>query len=346
MAKYILAVLICIALCGRGIAAGKEAVDSQLLDAVMNLDVQHVREALEQGADPNSFTHTKRPQTVLNTLMFGMTAKRNGEGAALEIAKLLFAKGARLGPYDSDILFSPISDGSEPMLGLLLDKGASPTLPIEGYTPAELAIKYGHPPLYNLLVKRGAVPVHARDAAQLVLVQAAGNGDIEGMEQALASGARVDGPDPSGATPLLSALHVPLFQYRQAAAVWWLLDHHADPNATGESGFTDLAGIPLHVFVAMNARNMAMVRPDSDKPFPVETLVRLLNAGAKVSGMDEFGRTPLHIAAKFDNEAAARILIGEGARVMARDKSGRTPLDYAEAAGMIKLLEASGAREE
>lgn len=81
------------------------------------------------------------------------------------------------------------------------------------------------------------------------------------------------------------------------------------------------------------------------KPLAEETLSRLLKVGAKISGMDSMGRTPLHIAAKFDNVRAAEILIKEGAKVMPRDKMGKTPLGYAELAVMIKLLKENGATE-
>jgi ankyrin repeat protein len=75
------------------------------------------------------------------------------------------------------------------------------------------------------------------------------------------------------------------------------------------------------------------------------TLLRLLEAGAKVSGVDSIGRTPLHIAAENDNVRAAEILIREGAKVMPRDGAGKTPLDYAESSAMIKLLKQNGATE-
>jgi ankyrin repeat protein len=77
-----------------------------------------------------------------------------------------------------------------------------------------------------------------------------------------------------------------------------------------------------------------------------ETLARLLKAGAKVSGTDERGWTPLHAAARFDNIMAVEILIKEGAKIMPRDNTGKTPLDYAESAAMIKLLKENGATEQ
>ena len=75
------------------------------------------------------------------------------------------------------------------------------------------------------------------------------------------------------------------------------------------------------------------------------TFGRLLKAGAKVSGMDDDGQTPLHVAAKYNNMEAAEILIREGAKIMPRDRTGKTPLDYAESAEMIRLLKSHGAVE-
>ncbi len=329
------------------------AADARLTDAIEKLDLQAVKAALAQGAGPNSVSEgntSKFLRTPLGRVTFIMlllgSEDTDAAGKAVLIAETLFANGARLGRFDSGILYFPITTGNERLVALLLDKGASPTRRLEGFTPTEVAMQTGQKRVYDLLVSRGGIPIDASKTAQLILVEAAGDGDVKGMEAAVAAGARLNAPVSDGTTALINALRMGVYTRTTAEVIRWLLDKGADPNGKGKSGFQGLEGIPLHIFVAMNSSTMKGVagRPGT-KARAEETLARLLTAGAKVSGMDTKRRTPLHVAAISDNVRAAEVLIREGARVMARDKEGRTPLDYAESAAMIKLLKANGATE-
>ncbi len=339
--------IIIIFACTTALAGPSE--DASLREATKKLDINAVKTALRRGANPNMPSSDPRPMTPLSLTSMAVLFDRNGNESkrAAEIFKILFAAGAKLGRWDRDILFVPISGGHVELVKLLLSHGASPTAKIEGYLPTQLALKYGQTEVYNLLLSHGGIAANNKEALQLSFIEAATNGQIIKMERAFKAGARIDAAGPDGMTALISALRIPIHDKSKLGIISWLLDHGADPNLRGESGFRDFDGIPLHVFVAINRGIMMgeITTLQDAQVFAEAALTRLLKAGAKVSGMDTQDRTPLHICAKVNNVRAAEILIERGARIMARDVKGKTPLDYAESESMIRLLRSHGASE-
>ena len=73
----------------------------------------------------------------------------------------------------------------------------------------------------------------------------------------------------------------------------------------------------------------------NEKPAVIEAL---LAAGANIEARDEFGYTPLHQAAKSNEKPAVfEALLAVGANVKARAKNGSTPLHLAAENGGAKL---------
>lgn len=328
-----------------GLYASEIDADRLLFDSIIsrNLDVEGVKKALREGADPNCIWEKNHNLSALSLLSFLSCSggDREKERKCIQIALLLFNAGAKLQNIygDRSILYTPIASGLYDFTELLLKNGASATQKIDGELPIEIAEKHGRSEIADLLVKYGAKPVGKDKSIQLRFIECASNSDVRCMKEYLQKGARVNGKDSQNVTALIAALRNPVYKIDQLMTVRFLLQQGADPNLQGNSKFKGLSGIPLHIAIAMNIYTM------KSKSNLAELVIKeLINAGAYVSGRDEMWRTPLHIAAQYNNYKGAQILIDSGAKIMDRDKEGRTPLDYAESAEMIKLLRQHGAR--
>ncbi len=119
----------------------------------------------------------------------------------------------------------------------------------------------------------------------------------------------------AGDTPL----HLAAAGYR-IEVVRLLLDAGGDPNASHnhrQSG-------PLHY-----AADTCLNSPAFDERRQVETITRLLAAGARINAPDKNGATPLHRATRTRGAAAVQCLLRAGADPSLRNKPGSTAFHLA-----------------
>jgi len=321
----------------------ESAAQEQLHEAIRNVDIAALREALKAGADPNR-RYGGRGRSVLSVVgmkqLLGVRGQvpPESEERVIAVYEVLFEAGAQLRAYDRDILHAAAIGGAPRIAKYLLERGANPNGEDgDGVTPVILATKYGHPEVVALLVAAGAKKLDDKTTAQIRMITAAARGDLVALRRELARGAEVNLKSPSGETALVEAIRGGVFSGGNLLIVRELLKLGANPNSAGRFiGETS----PLHAAVFNNEENF-----ESDNgPAIVETL---LKAGAHVSSTTYFRQqTPLHVAAAVQNTKGAALLLKAGAKVMPRDEDGKTPLDLAQSSSMIELLRGYGAKEQ
>jgi Ankyrin repeats (many copies)/Ankyrin repeat len=116
-----------------------------------------------------------------------------------------------------------------------------------------------------------------------------------------------------------TALHLAAAGYR-VEIVGLLLDAGANPNAA----MNHRRSGPLHY-----AADGFVTGPAWDAQRQVETIRRLLEAGANVNAQDKNGATPLHRAVRTRCASAVKDLLNAGSDPTLKNKSGSTPFHLA-----------------
>ncbi len=160
-----------------------------LSEAIAEKDIDLVRQALAQGADPNHPSQDLQfPVLPLHWAVFG---------GSLEIARLLLNAGARVAAEantDDSSLHAAVEDANLPSVNLLLDYDGAAALDWFDYisrTPLMIAVEMENIPIARRLIEAGA-DVNANEEARIgdtALHTAARNGTLEMVELLVSAGA-------------------------------------------------------------------------------------------------------------------------------------------------------------
>jgi ankyrin repeat protein len=281
--------------------AADEAGQTALHRAAMAGDSAKALELLERGADVNG-----RNKYLYTPLALAVISHD------VETVRVLIENGADVGAQ-RQLGFTPLydaaADGLIEVMTLLMDAGADPRQKTKyGFEPLFTAVHHGHIDAAELLINdprvdvngliAGFIPLHVAAqgdeegphremygrlielGADVDLCSAAGAGDIDRMKAILEENpsAAKDFTILGGWTPLHDAV-----RNVRVEAVELLLANGADPNAV--SGEIDYKTSPLH-WISVN---VLLDDPDAK----LATLKLMVDAGADLNPVDQYGLTPL-----------------------------------------------------
>ncbi len=347
--------------------------------AVENGDAEMLRLLFAKGAEVNADSrgglslfpavYSGRPEAVSLLLEHGADVNaRKSDGATplhmaallneVEIARLLIAAGADVDARtmaEQTPLHTAATFAGPELVDLLLANGASVDSPgFNRETPLHQAALGGNREVAELLLRKGAA-VNARDSlGRTPLHGAVEWGQAALVELLIAQGAGVNVVSAAGETPL----HLAVKRERHEL-VRTLLDHGADPEAGGRVSAGPLCRVgltPLDRAVWQGSGEMTELLLSCGAKHDVHTAAGLGDAAMLERFLKEdpalaramighFG-TPLHWAARWGHEEAARMLLAGGADPNARTGTGDTPLHMAVWHGhraIVELLLANGA---
>ncbi|KAL7936451.1 ankyrin repeat-containing domain protein [Trichoderma chlorosporum] len=234
-------------------------------------------------------------------------------------------------------------NGRESVLKLLISKSAT------GIDHQKLflgAVSHGHENVAHFLLDNGAKADGADQSGQSPLSMAAEKGLYSLVKRLLDDGAEIDVLH-KGRTPLSYAV-----EHYNVATVKLLVERGAEVDARDETNMTPLScaagrGKVAAIECLLKAGADIEAKEKSGRTplliaakYGEEAAVKLLlERGAEADARDETNRTPLLTAAKYGKEAAVKLLVERGAEVDARDKTNRTPLSYAARHCMVATVE-------
>ncbi|KAJ6014428.1 ankyrin repeat-containing domain protein [Penicillium herquei] len=277
----------------------------------------------------------------------------------VEIAKLFASEKKDVGstqPYDpSQVeLICEARNGHIELIKSLLLQGVTPNFMVGGYTPIQLAARYGHYSSAKLLLEYGANPDTQDNFDRSALYNAAVHNDGKLTRLLLSHHANANLQDTNGSTALIVAATM-----GNRAAVEPLIEFGADPNIKDNEG-----DFPLIQAVRSDSPDIIELLFKSDLDMNLqdandgtalicaavlkqeEMITLLLSKKPQLDLIDHTGSTALIWGAYHGCFEAVNALIESGANMEVQDQKGKTALIYAIEEGhepIVSLLLDNGA---
>lgn len=316
-------------------------VDEKLLKAVNSLNVDEVKKALSQGANPNA----SWSYSAAIGLPCGIGNEDEDENICVEVMEILLNAGATISQRDAgSYMYGAIHNNQNGVVRLLLKNGVNPNGTIYGHeTFMELAQQHSRQDIVDTLFVHGAKPISHQEVLQLRLIEATVMESLEDVHKVVE-----DGASPRLSTRLKKTALVELLEgtpdrnlLNTYAKVSYLLQEGADVNFEGK---------PINERISYTALGVAMVflpiGVESQDEYLYEIILNaLIKAGANISyqGSAKQKNTPLHLAIGEKNMIAVEILLGAGADTNVCNEHGFSPVHGAIShIPILKKLIASG----
>jgi len=276
-----------------------------------------VRELISHGADVRA--RTRRGFTPL------MFAAQQGD---LESAELLISAGAQLNestPQDGSALVVAAASGQEKMVMTLLDKGADQNAAdADGYTALHHAASSR-----NMLAAVHALLAHGADPNLRIVNNPA---------------KRDSNPNYIGATPFLlaaTARNLEAMRLLAASGANPLLATTRTTFLNGTNGRRlQMVGGTTALMLAAGAGRYRGNYPqfsEAEEKLAAEEVRLALELGADVNAKNEWGQTALHAAAYLGADSLIQLLVEKGAKMDEMDNFGQTPLSIAQRIHTVAL---------
>jgi len=305
--------------------------------ALLDGKERQVQALLEEGSDPNW------------TDKYGHAALFHARSKAM--VDLLVEHGAHVNQpsaepckrgfsYEKSWPIHTMSYGDRTeVMAALLTHGADPDVRGDGWFPSAVATATDADDwdtTLRVLLDAGADPDVTDRNGNYAVHLAVIDGLQGALELLLANDANPNVQNADTETPLHLAVST-----HNATAIPILLAAGADPNVATEHGVTAAefaTDLPPDVMALLTPTPLDPALAAALSAGDANAMAAAIDSGVSIRGVDERGRSALHIAAANDDAGSVSLLLAAGATPQAADFDGFTAVDHGAAAGSLLVL--------